>query len=31
MSQYQLGELFTPEQIKEVVAFLKSLESEVSF
>jgi len=31
MSQYQLGEVFTPEQIKEVVAFLKSLESEVSF
>ncbi len=29
MSKYQIGEEFTPEQIKEVVAFLKTLEGEI--
>jgi cytochrome c peroxidase len=29
MSKYQIGEEFTPEQIDDVVAFLKTLEGEI--
>jgi cytochrome c peroxidase len=31
MSKYQIGEEFDPQQIEDVVAFLKTLEGEVVF